>query len=185
MRHAAVAGSHVYGAQMNVAPGLQRPAPSHVFTPTTASPSHCPGTQTVLTGQRRQAPTPSQVPSQLQVDGCVAGQKVGVLGLSPASLDTQMPGAPTPSHLKHSPVHALSQQTPSAQKPLAQSPADAHDAPIGSVGRILPRSKPPSARTPSAPPLPSAVSSDRDRQALATVPIAKAASTHARIVPQP
>ena len=105
-------------------------------------------------------------------------------------------------------VHALSQQTPSAQKPLAQSPADAHAAPIGSVGRMLPRSKPPSApraaRRPT-PPLPSEVSppalppaplrrrrscpgrqdrARRDRHAPATVPIAKAANTHARIVPE-
>src|SRR6185436_9114246 len=138
----------------------------------------CPGTQTVLTGQRRQAPTPSHLPSQLQVDGAAAGQKVGVRGVSPAGLYTQTPGAPPPLHLAHSPVHALSQQTPSAQKPLAQSPADAHGAPIGSVGRILPRSKSPSARAPAAPStVPwSTGSSARDRQAPVTVPIAKAAT---------
>jgi hypothetical protein len=161
-----------------------------------------------LISQRRQAPAPSHVPSQPHVAGGVDGQKVGVLGAAPAGLYTQMPGASPRLHVAHSPVHALSQQTPSAQKPLAQSPADAHGEPVGPVGRMLPRSKPPSARAPPAPPAPplpseaappalpprapaapsivpwSGGSSARDRQALATVPIERAASTHARIVPE-
>src|SRR5437667_272375 len=76
-------GSHENGTQILVARGLQRPAPSHAYEPTTASPSHMPGLHIVLTGYLRQPPLPSHLPSRPQVDTGETGQVVAARGVSP------------------------------------------------------------------------------------------------------
>jgi hypothetical protein len=54
----------------------------------------------------------------------------------------QTPSAPAPFfaavHAEHTPVHAVSQQTPSTQKPLAHVLGDAHVAPFGESIGIAP-----------------------------------------------
>ncbi len=67
--------------------------------------------------------------------GSVAGG-TGHAGRLPCGLPTtgvHVPVLPATSHASHSPVHALSQQTPSTQNPLTHAPFDPQDSPGVSV----------------------------------------------------
>jgi hypothetical protein len=71
------------------------------------------------------APVPWHEPEPLQVS--VAVQKRPSSHDSPAAFGAQVP----PSHVKHDPVQAELQQTPSAQWPLAHSAFAEHASPFG------------------------------------------------------
>src|SRR5262245_63786647 len=114
---------------MRVAPGLQWPAPSQAYEPTTASPSHMPDLHIVLTGHLRQPPLPSHLPSVMQVDIAVVGQVVASRGAVPVGRITQVPGELVAAQVLQPSVQAALQQTPSAQKPLAHSPPQLHAVP--------------------------------------------------------
>ncbi len=120
-KQAPVVGLHENGTQMSVAPGLQRPAPSHANEPTTASPSQLPLLQSVPTTCLRQLPAPSHLPSRPQVLAAVAAQVVALRGLPPAAMPTHDPAFPGAEHVLHPSVQAVLQHTPSTQNPLAQS----------------------------------------------------------------
>src|SRR4051812_1834562 len=105
---------------MRVGPGLQCPAPSHAYEPTTASPSQLPDLHIVLAGYLRQPPVPSHVPSSPHVD---AGDITHVFefnrGSSPDERFTQVPTEPGALQVLQPSLQAMSQQTPSVQAPLA------------------------------------------------------------------
>jgi hypothetical protein len=91
--------------------------------------------QTVLTGHRRQAPAPSQVPSSPQVEGCSCMHSSS--GSVPPTIARQRPSAAVvllAAQAKQPPVHADSQQTLSTQLPLPHSPAAAQAAPCAFSG---------------------------------------------------
>ena len=88
--------------------------------------------QIVPAGNLSQAPVPSHMPVEPQVDAASTGH--WSRGSVPSCALTQVPTVPWSAHVTHVPVHALLQQTPSAQKPLAQSAAVAHELPIGLPG---------------------------------------------------
>src|SRR5438477_2848670 len=79
-----------------------------------------------------------------------AGQSEELVGLTPAGTGRQVPAEPSTLQDMHFPVHALSQQTPSAQWPLTQSESHEQTSPV----RVL--AVPPSLQTMGAPlpPLP-------------------------------
>ena len=110
---------------MIVAPGLQRPAPSHTCAPTTASPSQLPALHGVPAAYLRQPPAPSQVPSSPQVLAMLAAHVLAPRGLPPVSMPTQVPADASAAHVMQPSVQAVLQQIPSTQKPLAQSLAHA------------------------------------------------------------
>jgi hypothetical protein len=129
-KQAPVAGLHEDGTQMTVAPGLQRPMPSHECMPITASPSHVPGLHIVPAACFRQPPAPSQVPSCPQSLAAVATQVLSVRGLPPGWMPMQVPADASAVQVMQPSVQAVLQQTPSTQKPLAQSPAQAQGWPV-------------------------------------------------------
>src|SRR3954462_10636152 len=105
---------------MRVGPGLQCPAPSHAYEPTTASPSQLPDLHIVLAGYLRQPPVPSHVPSSPHVDaGDIAHVFEPDRGASPDDRLTQVPVSPGALQVLQPSLQATSQQTPSAQAPLA------------------------------------------------------------------
>jgi hypothetical protein len=114
-KHAPLASSHENGAQIVDGAGLQCPAPSHASSSMTATPSHWPALHTVPETQRRQAPAPSQVPSQPQLPGSDFVHAFGSRGTVPATRDVQVPMAPTAAHVLQASPHAVLQQTPSTQ----------------------------------------------------------------------
>jgi len=93
---------------------------------------------------------PSQKPSCPHWGIGPAGQSEELVGLAPAGTGRHVPVEPSALQVMHFPVHALSQQTPSAQWPLAQSELHEQVSPV----RVL--ALPPSLQTVGAPlpPLP-------------------------------
>jgi hypothetical protein len=124
--HIPVLGLQEDGTQMTVAPGTQRPAPSHDCKPTTASPSHVPGLHIVPATCFRQPPAPSHLPSSPQSFASVATHAFSVRGFPPGSMPTQTPTESSAVQVMQAAVQAELQHTPSTQKPLAQSLAQAH-----------------------------------------------------------
>ena len=115
---------------MTVAPGLQRPMPSHENVPTTASPSQVPALHIVPGGCLRQRPAPSQVPSRPQPLAAEATHVLAVRGLPPGWMPMHMPADSSAVQVMQPSVQAVLQQTPSTQKPLAQSAAQAQAWPL-------------------------------------------------------
>ena len=153
-----VLGLHDDGTQMTVAPGLQRPMPSHECMPTTASPSQVPGLHIVPAACFRQPPAPSHVPSDPQSLAAVATQALAVRGLPPGSMPMHVPADSSAVHVIQPAVQAVLQQTPSTQKPLAQSPAQAQAWPLIfplPASQVRASATPPSMRTSLSVPPPS------------------------------
>ena len=113
------------GTQMTVAPGLQRPAPSHANKPTTASPSQLPLLHIVPATCLRQPPAPSHLPSRPQVlRGGGDTRAVALRGLPPGrDADADARRFLGAVQVLQPSVQAVLQHTPSTQKPLAQSVA--------------------------------------------------------------
>jgi hypothetical protein len=78
----------------------------------------------------RQAPLPSQVPSNPQPEASDLRQVAGTRGATPAATKAHRPGELGVLQDLQVSVQALLQQTPSTQKPLAQSPAQAQVTPL-------------------------------------------------------
>jgi hypothetical protein len=108
----------------------QVPAPSQVWIPPMAAPSHVPGLHTVPGMYLRQAPCPSQVPSVPQVPTSVVGHVAAERGGRPVGTNAHVPIEPCTSQRRQVPSHAVSQQTPSTQKPDWQSALQPHASPL-------------------------------------------------------
>lgn len=67
---------HAHGAQLDVAPGTQAPAPLHVEAAVSmeVAGSQAAGPQAVPMAMKAHEPLPSQVPSVPQVEGAMTGQ---------------------------------------------------------------------------------------------------------------
>jgi hypothetical protein len=109
--------SHEKGAQILTSPTPHTPAPSHVWIPVTAAPSHVPALHTVPSTYARQAPWPSHVPSSPQVATSDFAHVDAARGARPAGTNEHVPIEPCTSQRLHVSPHAESQQTPSTQKP--------------------------------------------------------------------
>jgi hypothetical protein len=100
---------------------------SHILAGCTLpTPTHTGGAQTVPTGYGSHPPTPSQLPSLEQsTPAAPRPSEQSSCGSLPALTGAHLPSCPPVAALEHAmhglPVHAESQQNPSAQKPLAQS----------------------------------------------------------------
>jgi hypothetical protein len=129
-KQAFVVMSQVYGAQMTVGPGRQRPAPSQERAPTTASPSQVPWPHGVPAVYLRHAPAPSHVPSKPQVVASAVWQVVASRGLPPGVMNVQTPIEPLAPHVLQPSVQAVLQHRPSTQKPLVQSAPHVHAWPL-------------------------------------------------------
>jgi hypothetical protein len=149
-QHVFVCGSHEYGSQTSVGPGLQVPTPSQTRTPTTVLPSQRPASHWVPGGCRRHAPVPSHVPSSPQVDWSWGTQSPGSRGPLPAGRAMQKPAAPGAAHVRHPLAHAVEQQTLSTQNPLRHAPANMQGAPSGA--RSLKGAAPPAPAEPALAP---------------------------------
>ncbi len=139
-------------AQLNGAqdwPGVetQVPLPSQRNADVSVETEHPISLQTVPAGNLSQAPVPSHIPVEPQVDAASTGHSSR--GSVPSWALTQVPTVPWPAHVAQTPVQALLQQTPSTQKLLAHSADIAHEVPIGLPGASMPTS--PRSFAPSVP----------------------------------
>jgi hypothetical protein len=106
-----VIGRHDTGGGVtHVAVPLQVPAGVNVL------PTHDDALQIVPAGASAHAPRPSQVPSWPQPPSRWHMPRGSI---APADTVVQNPGRARLAHVRHAPVHALSQHTPSTQKPDA------------------------------------------------------------------
>src|ERR1044072_658481 len=106
---------------MRVGPGLHRPAPSQTDDPTTASPSHMPGLHMTFTGDLRQPPRPSHLPSSPPAVPAILTHAPSTRGFSPDDRFTHWPSDVGALQTLQPSVQPLLQQTPSAQNPLPHS----------------------------------------------------------------
>ena len=113
-------------------PEAHVPLPSQWLAKTAVFPEQEAPTHVVPAGQSRHAPAPSQLPSAPQVFCVMAVHSLS--GSTPAEMNPQAPSRPAPFlavvQAWHVPVHAVSQQTPSAQWPLAQSVSTLQPRPL-------------------------------------------------------
>ena len=123
-----VAPPHTYAPQDVAAGAAQVPAPSHapagVYELDVAESAHVWARHIVPVAYLRQPPAPSQAPSNPQVLLSAAAQSSW--GSLPDRTAPHCPeGFPVLArrHDMHLPLHAESQQTPSAHCPVAHSPA--------------------------------------------------------------
>jgi hypothetical protein len=75
------------------------------------------------------------LPSVPQVEAACATQ-VRRGSAAPAGTSEQTPIADASAQVRHAPVHAFSQHTPSTQKPLVQSAALVHASPLPFVPQL-------------------------------------------------
>jgi hypothetical protein len=126
------------GAQDWPAVATQVPVPSHRNADVSRLLVHAISLQIVPAGYLSQAPVPSHMPVEPQVEEASTGHSSR--GSVPSCAVTQLPTVPWPTQVKQTPVQAALQQTPSEQKPLAHSPAVAHALPSGLPGASIPAS---------------------------------------------
>jgi hypothetical protein len=121
----------------------------------TAAPSQVPAAQTVPAWWLRQAPLPSQKPSNPQLAGSDTGQVLATRGGAPAGTNAHSPGELGVLQDLQVSVQALLQQTLSTHNPLAQSPLQPQARPLvlRMPFELLQVTVPPSA-DPSTPPSP-------------------------------
>jgi hypothetical protein len=132
--------AHRNGAHDCPATVSHLPAPSQRAEVVSVEPLHPISLQIVPAGNLSQAPVPSHMPVDPQVEAASTGHSSR--GSVPSWALTQVPTVPWPAQVTQTPVHALLQQTPSAQKLLAHSAAIVHDAPIGLPGASIPPASP-------------------------------------------
>ena len=136
------------GAQGTAGPATQLPAPSQDDPAVMLGPEQTPWPQRTPAGYLRQAPRPSQVPSEPQLSGGCTPQPSSSL---PSGVFEQVPSLPAMLHARHRPLHELTQQTPSTQKLLRHWLSAVQMAPLGrSVPLTMGPSAPPSPLPPKS-----------------------------------
>jgi hypothetical protein len=126
------------GAQVWPAVVRQVPRPSHRKADVSRLLVHAISLQIVPAGYLSQAPVPSHMPVEPQVEEASTGHSSR--GSVPSCAVTQLPTVPWPTQVRQVPVQAALQQTPSAQKPLVHSPPVVHALPSGLPGASMPTS---------------------------------------------
>jgi hypothetical protein len=128
-----------------VAPCEQAPRPLQVPAAVWLPVEQDAGLQTVPAAHSSQAP-PLHLPSVLHVDAGIAKQspRGSSVPFVAAAHTPSVPPVSAAEHAWHAPVHAVSQQSPSAQKPLAHWSVALHAVPLVPFGtHALPEQKEP------------------------------------------
>jgi hypothetical protein len=125
---------HAYGEQLVVPLSMHAPRPLHVSAFVDVPAVQDAATHTVPDAWSWHVPVPLQKPFVPQLAAVWAVHSAS--GSVPTRIGPQLPSVdPAPflicEHASQSPVHTLSQQTPSTQKLLVHSFAPAHAAPTG------------------------------------------------------